>query len=77
MEDMLLGFDHIRTIMQNLPPSIAGYTIKTDDFYTIVLNENLSRERNIDSFYHELKHITENDFDKTSHVNEIEDIAHK
>ena len=69
--------DNIRTIYANLPNTIGGYTIVTDDFYTIVINQNLNYEKNQESYLHELNHITNGDFDKKSSVGLIEIQAHK
>lgn len=46
-----------------------------DDSYTIFLNSRLSRDSQLKSYYHALRHIKENDFEKET-VQEIEKIAH-
>ena len=69
--------DNIRTIFVDLPNTIGGYTISKDDFYTIVLNQNLCYERNESTYLHELDHIKNGDFDKCCSADLIELYAHK
>lgn len=69
--------DNIRTVMSNLPSTIGGFTIVADDYFTIVLNQNLSFERNIQTYNHELMHISNGDFDKKTSVGLIEIVAHE
>ena len=69
--------DNIRTVMSNLPSTIGGFTIVADDYFTIVLNQNLSFERNMQTYNHELFHITNGDFDKRVSVGLIEIVAHE
>lgn len=69
--------DNVRTILANLPTTIGGYTIYADGYYTIVLNENLSRKDNLLSYAHEMAHITAGDFEKRCSVDMIEAFAHK
>lgn len=69
--------DNIRTIYCDLPNTVKSFTVATPDgFFTVVLNENLSYEQNLLSYYHELKHIQDGDFNKTSSVGLIEISAH-
>ena len=63
--------------MSNLPLTIGGFTIVTDDYFTIALNRNLSFERNMQTYNQELKHISNGDFDKKTSVGLIEIIAHE
>lgn len=69
--------ENIRVIFCDMPTSIGGYTILKEDFYTIVLNSRLSRERNIESYQHEVDHILNGDFEKKCSVDLIEFFAHK
>ena len=70
--------ENIRTVLCDLPNHIKGFTVASDDnYYTIVLNENLTHETNLETYYHELYHIHNNDFDKKSPVGLIEIMAHK
>lgn len=69
--------ENVRTIYCNLPNTVKSFTVATpDDWFTIVLNENLSYEQNLLSYYHELNHILGGDFSKTSSVGLIEIAAH-
>lgn len=69
--------DNIRSIFCDLPLSIKGYTIATaDGYFTIVLNQNLSREQNLESYAHEVDHILNGDFDKKCSADLIEFNAH-
>lgn len=69
--------DNIRTIMSDLPLTIGGFTVVTDDYFTIVLNQNLSFERNMQTYNHELKHIYNGDFEKKTSVGLIEIMTHE
>lgn len=65
--------DRIRTVYADIPHNIGGYTIKNaDDDYTIVLNSHLSYDRNVESFIHELNHISNRDYDKNNSASSIE-----
>ena len=69
--------EEVRSVLCDMPATIKAYTIKDkDDFYTIVLNQNLSYEQNLKSYCHELSHIRNNDFDKKN-VSYIEFLRHK
>ena len=64
-------------IYADMPTTIKAYTeINSDNTYTIVLNSRLSREQHLLSYYHEMKHIENNDYDKKCDVNIIEFEAH-
>lgn len=69
--------DNIRTIYCDLPTSIGGFTVATaDDYFTIVINQNLSYSKNIETYQHELAHIKNGDFDKKCSVGLLEFMAH-
>lgn len=70
--------DNIRTVYCDLPNTISGFTVATDDgFFTIVINQNLSYERNIESYKHEMKHILNGDFDRKCSAGLLEIMAHQ
>lgn len=50
-------------------------TANEDGSYTIFINARLNREQQIRSYYHAMKHIVGEDFDKEN-VQEIETLAH-
>lgn len=68
--------DNIRTILVDLPNTIGGYTVKQDDYYTIVLNQNLSHDKNLITYAHEISHIENNDFESNCSAGLIEIYAH-
>ena len=70
--------DNYNTIYLNLPNKIRGFAVYNtiEDFYTIVLNSRLSYAQNVKTFWHELKHIKNNDFYSNLTVNELESLAH-
>ncbi len=64
-------------IYADLPVSIKAYTVCCpDDTYTIVLNSRHSYEQLLISYFHELRHIENGDFDKDN-VDMIELSAHQ
>lgn len=67
-----------RTIFQQLPYKIRGFVVhnSSEDFYTIVLNSRLSHSQNIKTFWHELEHIANDDFNNDMSVDLIEKFAH-
>lgn len=70
--------ENIRTVYYDLPNTIKGFTVSTnDDFFTIVLNQNLSHSQNMKTYFHELNHIMNGDFSKKSSVDMIEFYAHE
>lgn len=69
--------DNVRTVMSDLPLTIGGFTVVADDYFTIVLNQNLSFERNMQTYNHELFHIANGDFDKKISAGLIEIVAHE
>lgn len=71
-----MNYDSIRIVFSSLPCTIKAYTIRKDDYYTIVLNSNLSHEQNKISYIHELEHIENGDFDNILPVGMIEINAH-
>ena len=72
-----MALDNVRTVYCDLPNTVGGFTVATpDDFFTIVLNQNLSYDRNVQTYKHELEHIKNCDFDKTCSADIIEISAH-
>lgn len=66
----------IKVIYADLPTSVKAFTVLTDGYYTIVLNQNLTREQNEISYMHELIHIANNDYEKLD-IQSIEANAHR
>ena len=63
--------------MCDMPTTIGGYTVYKDDWYIIFLNQNLSHERNMETYRHEYNHIVSGDYEKRCSVDLIELFAHK
>lgn len=69
--------EDINVQLLNMDTKIPEQLVKNnDDSYTIFLNARLSRDSQLESYYHALKHIKENDFEKDN-VQEIETKAHE
>ena len=70
--------DNFTTIYANLPTKVKGFILydTCDDYYTIILNARHSYYQNIKTFFHELKHISRQDFIKRYSVETIETQCH-
>ncbi len=70
--------DNVRAVIQDLPIGIKGFVVEdgVDDFYTIVLNARYSREANIETYRHELKHIENGDFRSGESADDVERRTH-
>lgn len=69
--------ENVRTIYCNLPNSIGGFTVATpDNWFTIVLNQNHTHEKNLKVYKHEYDHIINGDFDRKCSAGFIELMAH-
>ena len=71
-------FDNYQVIFRQLPNQINAFTVfcAAEDYYTIVLNLNLSFEGQRRAFKHEIEHILKNDFSKYQNVGKLERIRH-
>lgn len=68
--------DDINVQILDMDTKVPEHLVKNnDDSYTIFLNARMSRENQIASYYHALKHIIEDDFQKEN-VQEIEKSTH-
>ncbi len=66
----------INVQLLNMDTKIPEHLVKNaDDSYTIFLNAKLSQESRVKSYYHALRHIQEQDFEKQN-VQDIEIQAH-
>lgn len=62
----------------DMPVSIPAFVkANSDGSYSIVLNARHTRERRLQSYEHELKHIQNGDYDKKCNADIIEFYAHK
>ncbi len=67
----------VNTVEYNLPVSIAGYTVSNpDNTYTIILNARLTFERRMQAYLHEMRHICNRDFDRTTDADILELYSH-
>ena len=58
-----------RVTLANLPTSIRGYVyLESDGVPRIVLNANLTREQNMRTMKHELKHIANNEMTNPTYI---------
>ena len=62
--------DCIRVALIDMPPAIHGFTVSDGfGFYTVVLNPRLSVEMQRKTYYHEISHIQNGDFDRMQDAN--------
>lgn len=70
--------DDIITVLVDLPHTIGGYTLRDRwGDYTVVLNARMSREKQLETYRHELRHIQCDDFNSPKTVDLIEIRAHQ
>lgn len=56
-----------------LPSTVRGLTVQDEaGDYNIYVNARLTYEANQQTLQHEIQHITSNDFNKLSHIRNIE-----
>lgn len=68
--------ENINVQFLNMDTMIPEHLVKNDDdSYTIFLNARLSKDSQLKSYYHALKHIIDDDFEKDN-VQEIEAESH-
>lgn len=70
--------ENYSTIYSNLPYKIKGFVVynSVEDYHTIVLNSRHSHAQNVQTFWHELTHIKNNDFNSPHSVDFIEKLVH-
>lgn len=69
--------EEINVQLLDMDTKIPEHLVKnSDDSYTIFINARLSRDSQLKSYYHALRHINEDDFYKEN-VQEIEAEAHR
>lgn len=74
---MILTTPDVNTIEVELPTTIPAYVVSNPDMtFTIVLNSRMSWERRMQAFRHEMKHIINGDYERSS-ADLIELYAHK
>lgn len=66
----------VNTVLMDLPVRVKGYSVENEDCsYSVFINSRLSHEQRLKTYAHELKHISNNDFDMEN-VQKIEKKAH-
>lgn len=60
----------------DLPTTIRGFTKKTEDDYTIVINARMSENIRLRTYRHELEHIMRGDLDSLADIDRIEKELH-
>lgn len=68
----------VNAVLIDMPVRISAYTVANPDLsYTVIINSRLTRERQVEAYIHELRHINNGDFDKKCNADIIEIYAHK
>ena len=68
--------DNITVRLLDLPITVRGFTVLKDDWYTIIINANLSESMRQEKYEEEMKHIKRGDFQKRCSADTIEIYAH-
>lgn len=68
--------EEIKTVVAKMPSCIRSYVVLKDDHYTVVLNDALCPVARMRAYRHEVNHIMNGDFEKTTSVDLIEIRAH-
>ncbi len=70
--------DNVRSILADMPVAIHAYTVKHDDWYTVVINARIPDSLQREAFKHEILHIISGDFDSCADktADSIEFTAH-
>lgn len=61
----------------DLPESVNGLTVNTNDIYNIYVNNKLDPDSQAAAFLHEMLHIWNNDFDSQEEADQIELRTHE
>lgn len=68
--------EEITVVLAKMPARIRAYVVLKDDHYTVVINEALCPVARMRAYRHEVNHIMNGDFEKTTSVDLIEIRAH-
>lgn len=68
--------DNVRVVTMPLPGKFRAFTVKKDDYYTIVMRDDLSAASRVKAYAHELEHIKNGDYDSRKSADLIEVFAH-
>ena len=62
----------------DLPPRVGGFCSPNEDgTYNVYLNSRKDRQHNIDSYFHEVDHIEDDDFWNDESIEEVEGLGSK
>ena len=73
---MVIREEEITVVLAKMPGRIRAYVVLKDDHYTVVINESLCPMARMRAYRHEVNHIMNGDFEKTTSVDLIEIRAH-
>lgn len=73
---MVIREEEITVVLAKMPARIRAYVVLKDDHYTVVINDQLSPVAKMRAYRHEVNHIMNGDFEKTTSVDLIEIRAH-
>lgn len=73
---MVIREEEITVVLAKMPARIRAYVVLKDDHYTVVINEALCQVARMRAYRHEVNHIMNGDFEKTTSVDLIEVRAH-
>jgi len=59
-----------KVVIENLPPSVKGFTVRKNGIFTIHVNARLGYEMQTEAIKHEMKHVKREDF-YTVETNEL------
>lgn len=70
--------EDIITRLMNMPAGVSAFTIRDNSGdYNVFVNCNMSHERQMQAYSHELQHIRAGDFDRPGSADLIEIRAHR
>ena len=73
---MIHTSEDINTVLLPMAYDVKGCSCANEDgSYTVIINSRISREKQIEAYYHELRHIQSGDFG-TDDVERVECVAH-
>ena len=68
--------DDIICSLRPLKGRIKAFTVKKDNFYTVVISDALRPDKQASAWQHEVDHIRSGDFDSDRSADRLELIAH-
>jgi Zn-dependent peptidase ImmA (M78 family) len=73
MIKLLVGFEEVNVIYQDMPGRIKGFTSRNENGdYCIVINSRLDQTQQREAYEHELAHIRQDDFKHEFSVSDLE-----